>query len=141
MKKDVSITIKGTQTVGGEKDTTELFTDGKFYSRNDCYYASYKESVITGFDGAITTLKVDSNSKLIMTRYDKFQSQLVIEKGKQNIGNYFTEGGKLVLGVMGKDVSCNINDSGGEIYLNYSLEANGNLISDNEVYINIKERK
>ena len=34
MKKDVVITIQGTQTVGNESEEVELFTTGRFY-KND----------------------------------------------------------------------------------------------------------
>ena len=48
MKKDVLITIKGTQRVGGESDVIEMMTTGRFYRKNKLYYISYEETEATG---------------------------------------------------------------------------------------------
>ena len=37
MKKDVLITIKGTQKIGNEKDVIEMVTTGRFYRKNQMY--------------------------------------------------------------------------------------------------------
>ena len=42
MKKDVLITVKGTQRVSGETDVTEMMTTGRFYRKNKLYYISYE---------------------------------------------------------------------------------------------------
>lgn len=36
MKKDVLITIKGTQKIGNEKDVIEMVTTGRFYRKIRC---------------------------------------------------------------------------------------------------------
>ena len=46
MKKDVLITVKGTQRVSGETDVTEMMTTGRFYRKNKLYYISYEETRI-----------------------------------------------------------------------------------------------
>ena len=48
MKKDVLITVKGTQRVSGETDVTEMMTTGRFYRKNKLYYISYEETEATG---------------------------------------------------------------------------------------------
>lgn len=58
MKKDVLITIKGTQKIGNEKDVIEMVTTGRFYRKNQMYYISYEETEATGYEGCRTTLKV-----------------------------------------------------------------------------------
>ena len=45
MKKDVLITIKGTQKIGNEKDVIEMVTTGRFYRKNQMYYISYEENL------------------------------------------------------------------------------------------------
>ena len=51
MKKDVLITVKGTQRVSGETDVTEMMTTGRFYRKNKLYYISYEETEATGYSG------------------------------------------------------------------------------------------
>ena len=76
MKKDVLITIKGTQRVGGESDVIEMMTTGRFYRKNKLYYISYEETEATGYEGCRTTLKVGPNDKVTMTRFGPSRSQL-----------------------------------------------------------------
>ena len=91
MKKDVLITIKGTQKVGGESDVIEMMTTGRFYRKNKLYYISYEETEATGYEGCRTTLKVGPNDKVTMTRFGPSRSQLIVEQ----VNNEFTVSLKL----------------------------------------------
>ena len=139
MKKDVFITIKGIQNVDGEKDTTELFTQGNFYQKNSNYYITYDESEATGFQGSTTTLKIEGSGKVTLIRSGTTQSHLIVENGERNVGHYGTDQGNLAIGVYAKQVSSSLTNNGGDLFFSYSLDVNSNLISENEVYINIKE--
>ena len=138
MKKDVLITIKGIQKLDGESDTTELFTHGNFYRKNDNYYITYDESEATGFQGSTTTLKVEANDKVTLIRSGTTQSHLIVQNGERNVGHYGTDQGNLSIGVYAKEIKSTLDDTGGDLYFAYSLDINSNLISENEVYINIK---
>ncbi|MEG0692101.1 MAG: DUF1934 domain-containing protein [Oscillospiraceae bacterium] len=138
MKKDVFITIKGIQKVDDEKDTTELFTQGNFYKKNNNYYITYDESEATGFQGSTTTLKVEGNDKVTLIRSGTTRSHLIVQNGERNIGHYGTAEGNLAIGVYTKQIKSSLDDNGGDLFFSYSLDINSNLISENEVYINIK---
>ncbi|MFZ2539182.1 MAG: DUF1934 domain-containing protein [Oscillospiraceae bacterium] len=138
MKKDVFITIKGIQTVDDEKDTTELFTQGNFYKKDDSYYITYDESEATGFQGSTTTLKVEGNDKVTLIRSGSTRSHLIAQNGERNIGHYGTTEGNLAIGVYTKQINANLDENGGDLFFSYSLDINSHLISENEVYINIK---
>ena len=79
MKKNVCITIKSTQTVDEEKDTTELFTFGAMEQFDGGFRLHYDESEATGFEGSSVTLEVSDNM-VTMTRSGKVISSLFIEK-------------------------------------------------------------
>ena len=81
IKKDVLITIRGTQQVNEEKDVVEMITTGRFYRKNNLYYISYEETEATGYEGCRTTLKVGPNDKVTMTRFGPSRSQLIVEQG------------------------------------------------------------
>lgn len=92
MKKDVIITIKGTQFADDEQDSVELTTVGLLYRRGNAYYICYNESEATGFDGAKTTLKVEGDRRVTMRRTgDNMRSQLIIEKGQRHQCFYDTD--------------------------------------------------
>lgn len=139
MKKEVLINIKGIQHVGGEKDVTELFTQGNFYKRNSSYYVSYSESEATGYGEGHTTIKIDPQSRVTLVRSGPVRSHLVIVPGERNVGHYAVEGGDLMIGVDAKKVTSTLTDEGGDLYFSYALDVNASLLSENEVFINVKE--
>lgn len=141
MKKDVLIHIKGIQLINGERDTTELFTQGSFYRRNGNYYITYDESEATGFVGSKTTLKVEENRKVTLIRNGSSRSHLIVERGERNIGQYGTEQGNLTIGINAHKIESRLTDEGGELFFSYSLDVNASLISENEVTIQVEQNK
>lgn len=141
MKKDVFISIKGIQMIEGEKDVTEFFTQGTYYRKNGAYYIIYEESEDDGYGGCKTTLKVEDSEKVTMIRTGTARSHLVIERGGRNIGHYGVEGASLVIGVNTRQIDSKLDDNGGDLFLSYSLDADASLISENEVYVHVKDEQ
>lgn len=137
MKKDVMITIKGTQTVSGESDQMELTTVGEMYDKNGSIYLKYKESQSTGYEGCTTVVKVDGSNKVSMTRFGGTRSVLTMEKGVRHLCHYGTEHGDFMIGVFTQSVENNLTDNGGDITFEYSLDINTSLASENKVEINV----
>ena len=126
MKKNVCITIKSTQTVDQDKDSTELFTFGAMESTENGFRLYYDESEVT--DEMVT-----------MTRSGKAISSLFIEKGKKHHCHYGTEFGDFMIGVCTDEIRNELAETGGEIYLKYTLDINSSYMSENEMFINVKE--
>lgn len=141
MKKDVCIKIKGIQIVDNQSDTTELFTLGSFYKKNQNYYITYDESETTGFINGKTTLKIEGNNKVTLLRSGPVKSHLIIENGRRNVGHYGSLDGDLMIGVYTKEMDSQLSDDGGDLYFHYDLDVNSSLISENEVFINVKEQQ
>lgn len=141
MKKDVLIKIKGTQTINGEKDCIEIFTVGNFYKKNGTYYISYKESEDSGYNGIITTLKVEDSVKVTMLRSGASKSQLIIENGIRHQCHYDTGYGSMMIGISGNNILSRLNDQGGDVIFKYTMDINTSLASENEVYVNVEECK
>jgi uncharacterized beta-barrel protein YwiB (DUF1934 family) len=75
-----------------------------------------------------------------MTRFGKsMNSTLIIEKGAVNLCNYETVAGPIMLDINGIDIVNNLNDKGGSLCFEYSLNSSGMLISDNKVNVTVKE--
>lgn len=140
MKKNVLITIKGVQKVNHERDTTELFTQGSFYKRNNHYYISYDESETTGFENSKTTLKIEGSDKVTLIRSGLSRSHLVVEKGNRNVGIYGTIAGEMAIGVNAKVIDSKLTDDGGNLFFSYSLDVNSSLLSENEIEISVKNQ-
>ena len=100
MEEKYLITIKGTMEQDGQQESVELMTRGKFVQRNGAFYIVYEETEATGYAGCTTTVKLSSDARMVvMTRFGKVPSQLVIEKGVRHICHYETGFGSVSLGV------------------------------------------
>lgn len=130
------ITIKSTQTVDKDSDTTELFTCGKLESYNGGYRLRYDESEATGFEGSSVTLDVNPDC-VIMKRDGKAPSTLVIERGKKHHCHYGTEFGDFMIGIFADDVQTSLQPDGGSVYLKYTLDINSSYMSENEMQIDV----
>lgn len=139
MKKEVYIRIRGIQSMDGEQDVTELFTQGRYYRQGSSYYITYEESEATGFEGSKTTLKVENSHKVTLIRSGATRSHLIVERGARNIGHYGTVGGDLIIGINTKVIDSKLTDAGGDLRFSYSLDINSSLVSENEVYVNVEE--
>ena len=143
MEKDVYIDIKSTQSAEDEKDTTELFTYGRLKrgrgkDRNK-YKLIYDETEATGFQGTVT-LDVSGNDMIMMNRSGDALSNLVIERGKKHHCHYGTPFGDFMVGVTADEIRSELDDSGGNIYLKYTIDINSSYMSETEMFINVKER-
>ena len=140
IKKDVLISIKGVYNSEEDRDVIELFTTGQYFKRKGCYYISYEETEATGFEGSTTTLKVEDEKMVTLERSGAVSSQLIVERGVRHQCHYDVGYGDLLVGVLGSQIKSSLTDAGGNLAIKYSLDFNTMYASENEMYINIKER-
>jgi len=138
-KKDVIISLKGTQTDGSsDKDIIELVTAGVYYKKGNNYYVTYEETELTGMEGTTTTLKIEGE-KITMLRFGENNTQLIFEKGQRHLCCYETPHGAFTIGVHSNQVNVNITDSGGEISAEYKIEIDNAAAGTNDFYMQIRE--
>lgn len=139
MHKDVIISVKGSQvSPDNEASTLELVTEGRYYRKGDTYYVSYKESEVTGMEGTTTTLKV-SNGIVTLMRFGTINSQFIFQEGQKHVSYYDTTYGAFTIGVLANHVAIAVNDSGGEISVDYQLEIDNNKTGMNDFHMLIRE--
>ena len=141
MQENYLITIKGTMEQNGETDSVELMTRGKFTRRGSAFYIAYEETEATGYEGCTTTVKAAADAReVVMTRFGKVPSQLVIEKGIRHICHYETGFGSVSLGVAADVIEHDLTESGGHLKFSYTLDSGAeNFISRNLVDITVEE--
>lgn len=139
MKKDVSIRIKGVYTVDADQTTAELFTVGSMYKKNENYYITYNESETTGYEGCVTTVKIEAPDRVTLIRRGASSSHLVLQRGVRNIGRYEMMGNPMEIGVYTDSMDCSFGDQGGALHLRYTLDMNSSLMSENELEISVSE--
>ena len=141
MEENYLITIKGTMEQDGERESVELMTRGKFVRRGSSYFIAYEETEATGYAGCTTTVKATADAReVVMTRFGKVPSQLVIEKGVRHICHYETGFGSVSLGVAADVIELDLTDAGGRLQFSYTLDSGGeNFISRNLVDITVEQ--
>ena len=139
MRKEVLIEIKGVYRQAEGDDTIELLTTGSYYKRNGHYYIAYEESEVTGFEGSRTVLKVE-DSRVTLTRSGRTHSQLIVEQGVRHQCHYDTGYGSMTIGVCGDRVESGLDDHGGVLEFDYSLDLNTSLTNENSIYISVREQ-
>ena len=141
MKNNVLINIKGVQTIDNQKDTTELFTTGDIYFKNNKTYITYLESEVTGYENCRTTLKIDGSNRMTLMRSGKNPSHLIMELGRKNTGVYGTPYGQLEVGISASNIEHDLDEAGGRFYCKYNLDINSNLVSTHEIFIDVKQNE
>ncbi len=141
MAKDVFIKIKGVYNVEGDKNTEELFTNGKIYRKNNITYLTYKESETTGFEGCTTTLKIEDEGRVTIIRNGATSSYLILQPGTRNIGRYTVYGNQMEIGVFAENLECEITENSAKLHMAYSIDMNSVLLSENELFIDADEIK
>ncbi|HEX9061759.1 MAG TPA: DUF1934 domain-containing protein [Clostridia bacterium] len=139
MNKNVIISVKGTQTSENrDANRLELVTEGKYYKKGEDYFVTYKESEVTGMEGTTTTLKV-SNGTVTLMRFGVVNTHFVFEEGQKHLSHYDTVHGSFTISIQANKVDIDVNDEGGEIWVDYHLEIDNNKTGDNDFHMCIRE--
>lgn len=123
----------------GDIDKVNLLTRGSFIRKNGSFFISYKETEATGYDGNITTVKVEPSGKVSMLRFGNTPSHLIIEPGRRHVCHYDSGYGVLSLGVAADEIDNRLNEQGGDLMFSYTLDTGNTQISYNQVKITVQE--
>ena len=137
---NVIISIKGKQkTVGNnEWDVTEFTTEGLLENTDTGYKISYDESSMIGAENVKSEVTVTDGRLAEVSRTGPVSSRMTIEKSKRHSCFYSTPEGDFTIGIFGENVTARLKEQKGEIYLSYTIDVNGSLISENKMEIKIK---
>jgi uncharacterized beta-barrel protein YwiB (DUF1934 family) len=120
-EKSVMISIRGAQNTDDEDDVIEFITAGEFYKSDTGYEISYIETELTGMEGTETRLSVEGR-RITMMRTGRFSTQMIFEKGQKHLALYETPAGTLLVGVNASSVDIDLDDKGGRLAVDYSVE-------------------
>ncbi len=137
MEKEVVIKIVDRHEMDGDSDGLETTLIGRFQGNKDNYILSYAED--GELDGCKVTLKVENGDCITMTRSGMFETELIIQKGKRHNCSYSTPAGNLMLGVFAQRVESNIDETGGTLEFDYTLDLGAGVVSENYLVITVKE--
>ena len=142
MKQNVLITLKGTQSYGADKpETIELITRGTMTGRNGKFAISYEETEMTGIPGVTTTFMIFNPKRVVLTREGALHSRMVFEKDVRNESLYDLGFGSLMVGVCAKEIRVDLSETGGSLYIDYTVEVEQSMAGRNTYEISIESIK
>ena len=141
MEKNVILSIRGQQTAdNAEPEVIELVTEGTMTDHEGGKYTvRYQESELTGLEGTVTTIQVEGASVSIL-RQGQVNSQMVFEEGRRHLTMYSTPYGALTMGVNTRKMKVDLDETGGEIEIDYALEIDHAVAGENLFQIRVRPR-
>ena len=139
MKKKVLISLTSIQHQDDDTNKTELLTKAEFVRENGYDIISYEDTSATGFEGSVTTIKVDGCRNASITRQGTANSVLSLEIGRKHFCQYGTPYGCLQIGVYTHAIE-NTLAKDGILYLKYTLDLNSSFLSDNEIIMTMQNQ-
>lgn len=133
-------TIKSKIIVDGDTNLTELTTVGKYSRVNNKWVMMYDEIIDDTSTSVCTVIRVTDDAVSI-TRNGDESSRIIIQLDKRNMCHYRTDYGELMMGVYCSDIKNELDQTGGEIKMIYTLDVNASVFSKNEVTIKVREVK
>ena len=137
MKNNVLISLTSIQWQDGEKHETELLTQAHFSQSDGIDVITYEDTSATGFEGSVTTIKVNGCSTASIVREGTANSVLSLEIGRKHFCQYGTPYDNLQIGVYTHAINNTI-DRDGRLYLKYTLDLNSAYLSDNEIIMTVQ---
>ncbi|MDP4088934.1 MAG: DUF1934 domain-containing protein [Bacillota bacterium] len=120
-----------------DEEAIEVKTPGSFSKDDYIYRAIYDETEISGMEGTTTTLEIEPD-KFVLIREGSTSTRMEFMKDNRYTTLYNTPYGPLELIILTKDLKVNVNDKGGEVYVNYDMSVSGQTPQKTELKIDIK---
>ena len=136
MKKKAVISLRSFNDLDTD-DIIEVVTPGEFLMIEDGFKAIYEETELSGMSGTTTTLTI-LNDKLVLEREGNISAKMDFKKGETSVSLYNTPYGVLDLQIYTEDLNVDINENGGKITAEYSMELAGQPPIINKLAVNVK---
>lgn len=136
--KDVVVRILDSHDGDDGKSGSELITTGRFIGNRDNYSLSYIEQD-EELKSCGTTLFVEGQERVQMTRTGQYTAEMTVEKNKRHSCHYETPYGEFIMGVYAHEINSNVVGSSGSLSFRYSIDFNSTNASENELRIFFNE--
>ena len=136
MKKKALISIVSNQ-FGGDNSEIEVVTPGEFTVCDDGFKAVYQETEISGMEGTVTRLLINDNS-VSLEREGTTTSKMYFEKDKSDVSLYDTPYGTLELKIKTNELEIDLNEDGGNVFIDYKMIIGDQSVQNTKLKINIK---
>ena len=118
--KPIKLHISSTQTDGqGAVDSTEFYTEGRYYEEQGTGYLSYEETELSGMEGTTTVLEI-AGKEAALVRRGAISSRMVFRTGCETKSLYKTAYGDLDFFILTQKLDIGVcNGLIDSVYLKY----------------------
>lgn len=132
---NIEITNYRCDTVSDETETINYRASGTCRNSRDGLKLEYKEPVVTGMDGTVTTVTVSETGTVFVNRVGPLNTHMVFEAGKMHACIYDTGYFPLQICIHTSKLENSLTLKGGCFDVEYSMEIGGRLASKNRLKI------
>lgn len=136
MNKKAIISLRSFNDLDSD-DIIEVVTPGEFSVIEGGFKAIYEETELSGMSGTTTTLTI-LNDKLVLEREGNVSAKMDFKKGETSVSLYNTPYGVLDLQIHTEDLNVDVNEDGGKITAEYSMELAGQPPIINKLSVDVK---
>jgi len=133
--KNVIIETVTKQTEDGESAVYKNNYSGRLFYKKGCFFIFYEEHTEDGVHSADCSIRAERD-KVEIKRTGNFTSLMIYEQGKSHNSVYETPYGGMQVTVKPSKVLTALDENGGKIFLDYSLDLAGQKFKNN-VVINV----
>lgn len=142
MNDNVLISISGSHVYDNyTEDLLEMVTPGNYIMKDGAYIITYRETGPDPSESYKTTVTIDPDHKVTVVREGAISSHMIFEQGQKHLIYYDTEFGSMTIGVSANKVNTTLTENGGDIEIDYSLEIDHAIASDNILKMNVRKTK
>lgn len=135
------LSIQGQQiySPNEEPEVTQLVTEAVMTLTEEEITLRYEETELTGLEGTTTTISVRPGFVTLL-RQGQVNSEMVFEQGRRHLSMYSTPYGTMSVGINTRRMVIELDETGGNLEVDYSLEVNHAVASENifSVFVKVK---
>lgn len=135
------LSIQGQQiySPNEEPEVTQLVTEAVMTLTEEEITLRYEETELTGLEGTTTTFSIRPGFVTLL-RQGQVNSEMVFEQGRRHLSMYSTPYGTMSVGVNTRRMLIELDETGGNLEIDYSLEINHAVASENifSVFVKVK---
>jgi len=136
------ISVIGTQSFEEDEDTIELTTSASYIERNGKKFIKYREYDPDNNNVYVSNvIKIESKDKITLVKNGGNRySQLILECGKRHQCMYSSSIGSMSIGIYTETIAYDVDENGGKIEIDYTIDFNSDFQSDNHMLIILRKK-
>ena len=122
-----------------DESSIEVVTPGEFYKKEDKFCVVYDETEISGMQGTTTTFNIFPEA-FSLIREGTTTTKMDFKENGKSLALYNTPYGVLELEIQTKKLEINMNENGGDIFIDYNMCISGQEAQKTQLKINIAKQ-